>query len=49
MKTMIITEITITAPGENLTLEADSSKYLVNPPCPEGILILLSFATLVCI
>ena len=37
--------ITIEA-GESSILELDSSKYLVNPPCPEGIDILLSFANL---
>jgi hypothetical protein len=36
--------MTMTALGENSIFDLYSSKYLVNPPCPEGILILLSRA-----
>ena len=39
---MITTDMTTTAPGENSIVDLNSSKYLVNPPCPEGNLILLS-------
>lgn len=43
---MTITHKTITKPGENSNLLLYSSKYLVIPPMPEGILIRSSLAIL---